>query len=213
MPLDIIILALIAGFILLRLRAELGNKTGNEPLPPAAGRGPILNGESQDVTTDNTSVVDLEGDPKLRAVFQEIRSADPSFDPAMFRENARNAYGMILEAFWSGDRETLENLLDTSVFEQFSAALDDRENKGLQLENKLLDITEAEIVKGYIKGKVAELTVKFTSEVVAVTRGVDGDIVDGDPTDASTLHDKWTFARNVSTENPMWLLIATRTGE
>lgn len=76
MPLDIIILALIAGFILLRLRAELGNKTGNEPLPPAAGRGPILNGESQEVPTEDTSVVDLEGDPALRAVYQEIRSAD-----------------------------------------------------------------------------------------------------------------------------------------
>ncbi len=204
---------MVAAFILLRLRSELGKKTGNEPLPPAAGRGPVVDGESRDASeSQNTAVVDMETDPALRRVYSTIRKFDSSFDPAAFRDGARNAYGMILEAFWSGDRDTLKNLLDDDVYAQFTAAIDDRADKGLTLENKLLDITDVDVVKGHMEGNTAELTVKLTSEVVAVTRDSDGEIVDGDPSDAATLHDKWTFARDLTVDDYSWKLIATRAG-
>ncbi len=145
-------------------------------------------------------------------MYQTIRTYDDSFDPAAFRDGARNAYGMILEAFWAGDRDTLEGLLDTSVFAQFSASIDDRADKGLTLENQLLDITDVEVAKGHMEGNTAELTVKFTSEVIAVTRDSDGEVVDGDPSDASTLHDKWTFARDLTLDHYSWKLIGTRAG-
>jgi len=214
MPLDIIIIAAAAAFIFLRLRSELGNKTGNEPLPPAAGRGPIINGrsESVDAQADDTGVVDLESNPELRETYKSIRQYDTSFDPITFQEGATTAYGMILEAFWDGDKETLKGLLDDSVFAQFTGAIEEREKNELTLENKLLDITDTKTVSGQMAGNIAELTVHFTSEIVAITRDKDGELVEGDASDAVEMNDQWTFARNVRSKDPSWTLIATRAG-
>ena len=216
---DIILVAMVAVFILLRLRSELGKKTGNEPQPPAMGRGPQERrqhgddrGEVIDMQPQEAQVIDLEEDPSLRHAYMDIRKQDPSFDLGIFTEGAKSAYQLILEAFWSGDRGTLKNFLDESVLSKFESALDTREADEHKVENQLLDVTKAEVITANLLGKIAELTVHFTSEVVAVTRDKEGKIIEGDASDAVEMNDKWTFARDVNSGDPSWTLVATSSG-
>lgn len=214
--LDIVIMAALAAFIFLRLRSELGKKTGNEPLPPAAGRTPYPGVEGQTIEGDvvqvksgQADVVDLIQDPEVRAGLGKIRHADRHFDAATFLEGAQSAYAMVLEAFWTGDKTALADFLDPKVLEQFGSAIDQREAEGLTLNNKLLDITDASIVTADLKGRTAEITVQFSAEVIAVTRDASGAVVDGDVSDATQLNDKWTFVRETNAREPNWLLVAT----
>lgn len=217
--LDIILLAMLAGFIILRLRSELGKKTGNEPLPPAAPRAPSGDGRAPaqaDHVTDardhDSNVIDMEEDPAIRRGYQDIRRADHSFDVPTFMEGAQAAYEMILEAFWSGDRSTLKEFLDDSVYSQFSSALDAREANGYRVENKLIEIDKAEVIKAQLSGRMAEITVHFTAELIAVTKDKDGNLIEGDLSDAVEVNDRWTFARDTKSRDPNWLLVATRAG-
>ncbi len=216
--LDIFLLAMVAAFIALRLRSELGKKTGNEPPPPAAGRTPYADDSAQTIDADaveiqqTAEVIDLVQDPEVRAGLNEIRRADSYFDASQFLEGAGSAYQMVLEAFWAGDKDALKNFLDETVLSQFSAAIDQRLEDGLTLENRILDVTNAEIIGADLVRKQAEITVSFTAEIIAVTRDADGVVVDGDVSDAVELEDKWTFARDTKSRDPSWTLIATRAG-
>lgn len=217
--LDIILVAMLAGFIALRLRSELGKKTGNEPLPPAAGRSPYapdnhttIDADAVDVSNQQADVVDLAQDPEVRAGLSDIRRADSYFDVGQFLDGAKSAYQMILEAFWAGDKSALKDFLDDTVFSQFSAAIDQREQDGLTLENRILDVTEAKISAAQLIRRQAEITIDFAAEIIAVTRDADGKLVDGDLSDAIDLSDKWTFARDTKSREPNWTLVATRAG-
>jgi len=219
MPFDIILVAMVAAFIFLRLRSELGKKTGNEPQPPAAGqrdperlRGQDQDPDYNDIAPVEAEVIDLEENPSLRHAYMDIRRADPSFDVAQFMEGAKAAYGMILEAFWKGDKQTLKDFLDESVLTKFEGAIDSLEADELKVDNQLLDVTKAEVVTAELVGKMAQLTVHFTSEVVAVTRNKDGKVVQGDASDAVEMNDNWTFARDTKSREPGWTLVATSAG-
>lgn len=217
---DIILVAMVAAFIFLRLRSELGKKTGNEPLPPAAGQQDLERLRTRDDDYNEyaadqpaeAEVIDLEEDPSLRHAYMDIRKADPSFDLGQFVAGAKTAYGMILEAFWSGDKQTLKDFLDDAVFSKFESAIDSWAADELKVDNQLLDVTKAEIVTAELADKVARLTVHFTSEVVAVTRDKDGKVVQGDASDAVEMNDSWTFERNVKSRDPSWTLVATSAG-
>ncbi|WP_417459370.1 Tim44/TimA family putative adaptor protein [Kordiimonas sp.] len=216
--LDIILLAMLAAFILLRLRSELGKKTGNEPLPPAAprpgrdGAKPVVEADFEDVSARDDTVIDMEENSALRKGYQDIRRADSSFDVPTFVGGARSAYEMILEAFWSGDKETLRTFLDDSVYNQFTAAIEAREQNGYQLDNRLVDIAEADIVEAKLEGKTAELIVRFKAEIIAVTKDGEGNLVEGNLSEAVEVNDRWTFARDTRSRDPNWLLVATRAG-
>jgi predicted lipid-binding transport protein (Tim44 family) len=219
MPFDIILVAMVAAFIFFRLRSELGNKTGNEPLPPRVPHGrdndqrsPYEIGEYEEEAPLEAEVIDLEENPALRNAYRDIRKADPSFDLGQFTEGAKSAYGMILEAFWEGDKKTLKDFLDDAVLAKFEGAIDQLKADEMTVENQLLDVTKAEIVSAELQGKKAQLTVHFTAEVVAVTRNKDGKIVEGDASDAVEMNDSWTFARDVKSRNPAWTLVATSAG-
>jgi predicted lipid-binding transport protein (Tim44 family) len=211
---------MVAAFILLRLRSELGKKTGNEPLPPAAGRqhGGAPGDEDARDRRDTTGrpssgdVIDLEENPQLRQAYQDIRRADRSFDVSQFLTGARAAHQMILEAFWAGDKETLKEFLDDSVLQQFSAAVDQREADGLTLHNKLIDVTEVDIIDAQLVDRTAEITVHVRAEIIAVTKDRDGKVVDGNTSDAVEVNDKWTFARDTRSRDPNWMLVATQPG-
>ncbi len=222
---DIIILAMVAGFILLRLRSELGNKNGNEPLPPAARPDPyddnrqsdyakskrlhVVEGESRRINKDQ-NVKDT--DPTVQRSLADIRAKDRYFNPSEFVEGAKSAYGMILEAFWSGDQGALKPLLSDEVYGQFSGAIEARDAAGHHLDNRILDIDSAKIITANLIGKMAELTVHFTSEIIAITKDSDGRIIEGNPSDTVEVNDKWTFARDLSRRDPSWTLVATRAG-
>lgn len=217
--LDIVLMAMVAIFIALRLRSELGKKTGNEPLPPRADRmpysaepGTTVDAESVEVQPRDTDIVDMNQDPAVRSGLSDIRRADRYFDAGEFVEGAKSAYQMILEAFWSGDKEALKDFLDETVLNQFSGAIDQRDQEGLTLENRLLDVTSADIIGATLDKRQAEITLHFSAEIIAVTRDASGNVVDGDVSDAVDLEDKWTFARDVKARDPNWTLVATRAG-
>ena len=217
--LDIVLMAMVAIFIALRLRSELGKKTGNEPPRPNPGSSPYgrdgsptIDAEPVEIEQADANVVDMAEDPAVRTGLGDIRRADRHFDAGEFLDGAKSAYQMVLEAFWAGDKDALKDFLDDTVLNQFGSAIDQREQDGLTLENRLLDITGAEFIGAGIVKRQAEITLHFSAEIIAVTRDSDGNVVDGDLSDAVDLEDKWTFARDVKSRDPNWTLVATRAG-
>jgi predicted lipid-binding transport protein (Tim44 family) len=212
---DIILLAMVAGFIFLRLRNVLGRRTGHHQRPSDLARG--RGGDSKD---DDDTVIPLpdrnrgEADTGARspldATLASIQLADRSFDPESFIGGARAAYEMIVSAFAAGDEASLENLVSDDVLQRFRRVIREREEKGLQHETTIIGQDTAEIVDASLEGKQARVSVKFVSQLVNVTRDADGKVVDGDPNRVDRITEIWTFERNVKSRDPNWLLVATR---
>ena len=127
-------------------------------------------------------------------------------------EGARGAYEMILEAFWSGDRETLKELCDSDVYAGFEAAITAREEAGETLDNKLIRIEETKIHSASLDGRTARVAVLFVADIAAVTRDKDGNVIAGSLDDAIESRDIWTFSRNVDAAGPDWVLDETDEG-
>mgnify|MGYP006289397641 CR=1 FL=1 len=216
---DLIILAMLAGFIILRLRSVLGRRPEDDqsPAPGQAGPrpqdGPVARkpgAVDRDARGDGDSVVDMEADPKLREVYRRIRRADASFDPAGFLSGAREAYTMILEAFWAGDKETIKPFLSDKLYTSFAKAMDDRAEQGHQVENKIVDLDKVDIADAEMVDGRARLTVRFVTSLVNLVRDEQGRVIEGDPTDTIEVTDRWTFERDPKSADPNWTLIATR---
>ncbi|MEM8826090.1 MAG: Tim44/TimA family putative adaptor protein, partial [Pseudomonadota bacterium] len=144
-----------------------------------------------------------------RGGLERIAEEDPDFDPKAFLEGATAAYRLVLEAFWSGDRDALKDLVSDDILADFSAAIDAREADGLVYENRLVGVDNAEILSAERRGQMAEVTVRFDADLVAATRDRSGDIVAGSEEDATETHDVWTFSRHLASDDPSWLLIET----
>ena len=140
-----------------------------------------------------------------------IKLADRSFDEESFLAGGRAAFEMIIGAFAAGDRDTLRPLLSNEVFENFSAAMTEREERQEKLETTLVGIKEAEIIDASLEQKTAFVTAKFVTEQINVTRDPSGEVVDGDPSHVGRVTDIWTFARNTRSRDPNWVLVATDT--
>ncbi len=208
----VILFAMVAGFLALRLYAVLGKRTGHEqPLPkPAEERvavPPVTRTiEAMPEVRDSANrAIDSAAETGMRAVV----SSDPSFDVAKFLEGAKSAYRMILEAFWKGDVETLRFLVDEDVRGAFETAIADRKAKGEVLDNRLISIERATISGAGVENKVATVTVRFDADVVAVTRDGEGNLIAGSLSDAVMTHDIWTFARKLRSDDPNWKLVET----
>ncbi|MFA7586119.1 MAG: Tim44/TimA family putative adaptor protein, partial [Novosphingobium sp.] len=147
--------------------------------------------------------------PAVERGLREIAAADRSFDAHAFLGGARAAYGMILEAFWRGDREELAQLTERDVLEGFVAAIDAREAAGETLDNRLVRIEDATITAASYNAPMARITVRFTADIAAITRDAEGTVIAGSLDDAIQAHDVWTFSRNVRSEGPDWLLDET----
>ena len=207
----VVLLAMIAAFLALRLYMVLGRKTGHEQevLPRAA--------EEQRVAPPATRTIEASADARepaavagpLAGGLRAISAADPSFDAVEFVEGAKNAYKMILEAFWKGDRETLAWLAEDEVAQEFGSAIDTREAAGETLENRLVGIDRAAITNASVNGGVARVSVRFDADIASVTRDKDGNVVSGSLTDAVETHEVWTFARTLSNSDPNWKLADT----
>ena len=210
----IIILALVALFIGLRLYSVLGERTGHEQQPilkpaepeavlePRVSHPPV----SQPAQADPGSLAYLPtAGPGVRAIL----AADPSFDVARFLEGAKAAYQMILEAYWKGDVAALRPYVDDHVHETFAAAVAEREREGVTLENRLVHIEQAVIASASIENDVALVTVRFEADIAAVTRNREGEVVAGSLSDAVQTRDLWTFRRRMGSADPNWLLIET----
>ncbi|WP_120716384.1 Tim44/TimA family putative adaptor protein [Tsuneonella amylolytica] len=213
MILQIVILAMIAAFLGMRLYSVLGRRAEHEEQPdptrfdaPDAAPSPV----AQLRPAQPVRPAGLEGVlPAVERGVREIAAADRTFDVSGFVEGAKGAYAMVLEAFWQGDRETLRELCDDDVYAGFDAAIAAREEAGETLDNRLVRIEGAKIDSAELVGKTARVTMRFIADIAAVTRDRDGTVVAGSLTDAVEARDLWTFKRDVREADPHWLLDET----
>jgi predicted lipid-binding transport protein (Tim44 family) len=227
-----IIFLVLAVVIFLRLRSVLGKRTGHErpPFDPYSAHNQDTDAAETSTRADD-NIIPLPGQAPtsaqspaseaatldkvapegtaLNEALRKILSADRSFDPQSFVQGARAAYEMIVTAFAAGDRKTLKNLLSKDVYDGFVAAISDRESRGETIESTFVGIDKADIVEAAMKGNTAQVTVKFRSELISATRDRVGAIVDGDPNAVSDVTDIWTFARDTTSRDPNWKLVAT----
>lgn len=219
---DIILLAMIAGFIAFRLYSVLGRRTGNERTPeeqqvrvPDAARA-----KTQTPTQAKDNVITLPergttaaapSTPVARALM-DIKLADRSFDEQKFMEGARAAHEMIVTAFAKGDRETLQPLVADDVFAAFESAIKGREERNERVDFTFVGLNTARISAAEMKGKTAEVTVTFESDVIHAAYDPNGRLVEGEAKAPNRVTDIWTFARDTKARDPNWTLVATAGG-
>ncbi|HEY0413471.1 MAG TPA: Tim44/TimA family putative adaptor protein [Allosphingosinicella sp.] len=210
---EIVLLALVALFVGLRLYAVLGRRTGHEQQPilrpaesaaAADSAAPVT-----DLAVDRPEASGFVYEEPATAGIRAIVSADSGFDVGAFLEGAQAAYRMILEAFWKGDREALRQLVGGHVLKAFEQAITERETAGHKLDNRLVAIERTVIEDARLSGRAAEIEVRFDADIAAVTRDSEGVLVAGTLSDAVTTHDVWTFRRALGSGDPNWLLVDT----
>ncbi|PWC30272.1 Tim44/TimA family putative adaptor protein [Teichococcus aestuarii] len=216
-PVDLILFAMVAAFLVLRLRSVLGRRQGFERPPqerPVPGQGMPGPAESDAPQMPPPPVA---GAPRLAIpdarspvgqALQRIRQADAGFDPAAFLAGAEGAFRMIVAAFAKGDRETLRNLLSADTYAGFEQALVTRETAGERQRTEIRAVHDMAIEAADLRGSVADITVRIISDQVNVTTGPNGDIVSGAEA-VTELTDIWTFQRDLSSADPTWKLVGT----
>jgi predicted lipid-binding transport protein (Tim44 family) len=221
---DIIFFAMIAAFLVLRLRSVLGRRDGHEGTPqePMEKSGLAEQKENNVVALrqndegDADTVASLEGevgsDP-LGIGLNEIRSFDATFTTQEFVSGGRIAFEHILGAYAAGNSDVLKPLLSNEVFANFDQAICARGNAGETMEETLISIKSADVVEAYMEDTVAYITVKFISEQVHAIRNKDGEVIDGDPSNVTEAADFWTFSHDMKVQDPNWILVATRSRE
>ena len=235
---DIIFFALIAVFVILRLRSALGRRTGQErqrpndifsrsrePEEQKSGKVIHLPGhgdESEDelfekelsyIGEREASQPDAERDEmeRVRAALMRIRMADPEFSPRSFVTGAKDAFEMIVEAFAAGDTATLRPLLGDDVYDEFADVIRARIAAKESVETTIVSLDSADITAADLTGSTARLTVRFGSQQMTVTRDENGETVEGEPESVVRVVDLWTFAHNTRSSDPTWALVETRT--
>ena len=226
-----IIFALLALFVLFKLKSVLGTRTGNErpPVDPSHRQKNNLSGSKSD---EIGNVVQLPGagsqavqtqsgqtgkwngyaEEKAWSGLDAITSVEGAFYANSFLDGSKAAYEMIVTAFAKGDRSALKDLLANEVYDGFAAAISTRETRGDKIETTLVAIEKAIIEDAQLRGNVAQITVRFVTKLITATRDRDNNIVDGNPEKVIDVTDLWTFSREQHSENPNWKLIATETG-
>jgi predicted lipid-binding transport protein (Tim44 family) len=210
----IVVLALVAIFIGLRLYSVLGERTGHEQQPILKPADPDARVEPR--ATQPSAVPPAASDagdlaflPTAGPGVRAILAADPAFDVARFLEGAKGAYRMILEAFWNGDLAPVRGHVDDHVHETFAAAIEQRSKEGLKLDNRLVAIEQAVISEASVERGIAVVTVRFEADIAAITRNSEGEVVAGSLSDAVQTRDLWSFRRDIGSRDPNWLLIET----
>lgn len=212
---QLLVLAGIAVFLILRLRSVLGTREGFEK-PPVSGpsnsrsaRRPEFDVIEGGPDHDIIDHVD-DGSDSAKAL-AAMKMAEPGFQVGSFLEGSRAAYEMILMAFESGDLSSVDDFLSDEVKESFQSVIDLRAEQKLTVEANFVGVREvslkeAEFDRGTSEG---EVTVRFVGELTSVVKNANGEIVEGDPTEIKRQRDVWTFARSMGSDNPNWKLVAT----
>ena len=209
----VVLLAMVAGFLALRLYSVLGKRTGHEqqPLPrPAEDRvTPLSAPRVVEAVPEVREAASRNIDPRAEAGLRAIVAGEPGFDVARFLEGAQAAYRMTLEAYWKGDEEALAFLAVDDVRDAFVSAIVARREAGHVLDNRLVSVERAVIADASLNGRDARITVNFDADIAAVTRDREGKVIAGTMSDAIPTHDVWTFRRNLASGDPNWLLVET----
>ena len=208
----VVLLAMVAAFLALRLYMVLGKRTGHEqPLPKPAEERAALTPLPRpiEVAQEPREISNRNIDPRAEAGLRAIVAAESGFDVSQFLEGAQSAYRMILEAYWKGDEDSLNWLVEDEVRGAFAEAIVERRTAGHVLDNRLVSIERAIISDATVDGRQARITVRFDADIAAVTRDADGNLVAGSMSDAVETHDVWTFARTLKSSDPNWKLADT----
>lgn len=203
---------MIAGFVALRLYMVLGKRTGHEQslLKPVEDRAPITTlPRPIENAPEPREIANRNVEAKAEAGLRQIVAAEPGFDVGQFVDGAQGAYRMILEAYWKGDEDSLDWLVEPDVKQAFAEAIAARSEAGHVLDNRLVSIERAVISDAALDGKQARITLRFDADIAAVTRDADGNIVAGSMSDAEETHDVWTFTRTLKSSDPNWKLADT----
>ena len=228
---DILILAMIALFLVFRLRSALGRRTGHEP-PPENVQREVENAADPPIRIPDAApreggdapppVPRAEGGDNppeaptatpLGAGLTELKIADPTFEEAAFLEGARGAFELVLNAFAKGDKAQLAQLLAADMFDRFAGAIDRREARKETLESALVSFVSADLVASTARGDRGVVTVRFVTDQMNVTRNEAGEVVDGDESAVSRVVDLWSFVRGLRSDDPNWRLLQARSGE
>jgi predicted lipid-binding transport protein (Tim44 family) len=224
--LDILFFAGVAVFIAYRLYQVLGTRNGHERPPEMSDRGADMSKPAParldpKPATDNVTPLPRPARPRAAepevtgpaaAGIAAIAQNDRSFSAQEFLDGAKSAHDMIVHAFAQGDRDTLRPLLDKPVFESFDEVITARQAAGHVSEFTLVSQRSAEFVDASLRGRFAEITVKFVSDVMSVTRDAAGAVIDGVAGTVREVTDIWTFARDTRSSDPNWKLVATGAG-
>ena len=214
---DIVLFAMIAAFLILRLRSVLGKHRNS-------GEGKSNLGLHTLTQSHKTEKQPAEGDSKEESKIEpqnsekdndgvdlaEIQGAIPGFEKGEFLAGVRAAFEIIVNSFSSGDKEKLAGLLSDEVFNNFSSAITDRERQGHVSESSLIRIIDTVLLEANISDGSVLLTVKILSEQINATKGEQGEVVDGNPDLVLEVADIWTFAKEIESPDPNWRLVATR---
>lgn len=214
---QLLVLAGVALFLILRLRNVLGTREGFEKptLPREAEAGPrrparpdfevIEGGPDRDIT-DHVAEGTAAADALAR-----MKASDPSFNVSEFLDGAKQAYEMILMAFERGDLRSVRPFLSDDVHEAFASVVDARADQGLTVEANFVGVREVTLTDAAFDPdtRLGEVTVKFVGELTSVVRDANGEIVEGSPSEIKRQRDVWTFARVMDAEDPNWQLVAT----
>ena len=208
---DLIILALIAGFIVYRLYITLGEKTGykgdNKKAPSNVVDFNAPRGKEPLKAVHPAKTEEVE--PAFRQAVQYITKKDPDFSLGAFKEGAVVAFEMILEAYAAGDISRLKKLLSPDLYKAFKSAVDERAQKGQTLENTLIRVEKVLIEDISVQNNRAQIRLHYTTEQVPVLKDKDGEIIEGSPNQIDQVMDTWTFERSLKSRDPNWLLVST----
>lgn len=220
-PVELILVAMVALFLVLRLRSVLGRRTGFERPPQAEGRpanfdprgatrpadAPVADALPPPVGRTSRTLPDPRSPPGQ--ALARIAQVDRSFEPNAFLDGAQAAFGMIVNAFAAGDRQTLRALLSDDTYAGFEQAITAREQAGERQRTELRAFNEVGIEAADLRGSIADVTVRFVTDQVNMVTGRNGEVVSG--SDGITeLTDVWTFQRDLNSADPTWRLAATR---
>ena len=189
---DIILLAMFAGFIILRLRNILGRKTGHQGKPM-----------SRYFPKGMETLKDLENNEAIRTgnVDEEAKK--------QFLKGASIAYEQIITSFSKGDKKSLKGLLGKGMFDDFSQVIDERKKKQLRYETTFIGIKSSKILEFKKIENIYKVTVNFVSEIITCVKDKDDKIIEGNPDTIKTVNDVWKFSKNMWSQDPTWFLVET----
>ena len=189
---DIILLAMIAAFIILRLRNVLGRKTGHQGKPV-----------SRYFPRGMEVLKDIENNEAIRTgnVDEEAKTS--------FLKGAEMAYEQIITSFAKGDKKTLRPLLEKEMFDRFSEVIDERKNKQLKYETTFIGLKSSKVLEFKKIENIYRVTVNFVSEIITCVKDKNNQIVEGNPDAIKTVNDVWRFAKNMWSQDPTWYLVDT----
>ncbi len=225
-----LVFGLLAIFVVWKLRSVLGTRTGEKQSnlemyrrksePPAEAADNVLQYPGKSVDMAEPTFDDLRAawlqipgiEQNVLLGLEAVVQADKTFEPRSFIDGAKSAYEMIIMSFAAGNRAALRDLLSKEVYDSFVAAISDREARGDTVDTTFVSIDRAVMEDAHLRDSTAQITMRFQSKLITATRSKDGKIVDGNPDKVVDMIDVWTFARETSSRDPNWRLVATEVG-